>query len=204
MASDRICQQSNRTVRLAAQEVIGCDKNNYHCEGGYVTRALSWGKRKGFIPEECFPYEAKEGECSVDDHLASNECRASNNIYKVVDYCLASEEKGIKREILKNGPVAAQMVIYTDFLTYSEGVYHRTEDAFKFNGQHVVKIVGWDKQADGHDFWIVENSWGADWGEQGFVRVLASDKSTQLDFYAVGVAVYPYTLAEYYAMQDGF
>ncbi len=94
------------------------------------------------------------------------------------------------------------MTVFTDFLTYKEGIYHRTEDAFKFNGQHVVKIVGWDRQGDGNEFWIVENSWGADWGEEGYVKVLASDKSTMLDFYAIGVAVYPYTMAEYYAMQE--
>jgi C1A family cysteine protease len=94
------------------------------------------------------------------------------------------------------------MIVYTDFLTYKDGIYHRTEDAFKFNGQHVVKIVGWDRQGDGNDFWIVENTWGPDWGEEGYFKVLASDKSTGLDFYGLGVATYPYTLAEYYAMQD--
>jgi len=42
------------------------------------------------------------------------------------------------------------MVIYTDFLTYKEGLYHRTEDSFKFgSGQHIVKIIGWEKNADG-------------------------------------------------------
>lgn len=65
-----------------------------------------------------------------------------------------------------------------------------------------MKIVGWERQGDGQEFWIVQNSWGADWGEDGYVRVLASDKSTQLDFYAIGVAVYPYTMAEYYASQE--
>ncbi len=95
------------------------------------------------------------------------------------------------------------MTVFTDFLTYKEGIYHRTEDAFKFNGQQVVKIVGWDRQGDGGaEYWLVENSFGADWGENGFVRVMASDKSTQLDFFAIGVAVYPYTMAEYYNMQE--
>jgi hypothetical protein len=37
------------------------------------------------------------------------------------------------------------MTVFTDFLTYKDGIYHRTEDAFKFNGQHIVKIIGWDK-----------------------------------------------------------
>ena len=34
------------------------------------------------------------------------------------------------------------------------------------------------------------------------MRILASDKSTQLDFFAIGVAAYPYTMAEYYTMQE--
>lgn len=200
--ADRICQQVKKPVQLSAQEVISCDKGNYGCEGGYVTRTLSWGKRKGFIPEACYPYTASKGQCDVDDHLESNECRRNSIFYKVIDFCLASEDVGIKKEILKNGPVIAQMIVFTDFLTYKEGIYHRTEDAFRFNGQQIVKIIGWDRQGDGQEFWLVENSWGEDWGENGYVRVLASDKSTQLDFYAIGVAAYPYTMAEYYSMQE--
>lgn len=188
-------------MRLSTQEIISCDKANYQCDGGYVNRVLNWGKRKGFVPEECFPYEGKSTECD-EDHLTVNECRANNNVFKIVDYCLAQDEVGIKKEILKNGPVVAQMTIFTDFLTYKEGIYHRSEDAFKFNGQHVVKIVGWERQGEGNDYWIIENTFGEDWGELGTVRILASDKSTMLDFFAVGIAAYPYTMAEYYAMQD--
>jgi len=130
----------------------------------------SWGKRKGFIPDACYPYKGTKGECDVEDHLSSNECRLNNQIYKVVDYCHAQDDVGIKREILKNGPVVSSMTVFTDFLTYKESNYHKTEDAFKFNGQHVVKIIGWDRQADGHEFWLIENTWGADWGEQGTAR----------------------------------
>lgn len=201
VAQDRICQSSKKQVKLSAQEIVNCDKSNYQCDGGYVTRVFNWGKRKGFIPEQCYPYEGKVGECE-DDHLESNECRVNNQLYRVIDYCLATDELGIKKEILKNGPVAAQMVVYTDFLTYKEGAYHRTEDSFKFNGQHVVKIVGWERQGENGENWIVENSWGADWGEDGYFKHLISDKSTGLDFYGIGVAVYPYTLAEYYAAQE--
>ena len=64
------------------------------------------------------------------------------------------------------------MIVYTDFLTYKEGNYHRTEDSFKFNGQHIVKIIGWDKGADGNEFWIIQNVWGEDWGEKGYANVL--------------------------------
>ena len=44
--------------------------------------------------------------------------------------------------------------------------------------------------------------WGSDWGENGYAKIMAQDKSTQLDFYAIGVAAYQETMAEAYARQD--
>ena len=104
--------------------------------------------------------------------------------------CLTSEIDGIKREILTNGPVLGIINPYTDFLTYSEGVYSRTQDAFRFNGNHVVKMVGWEPTPDGGSAWIIENTWGADWGEKGYARV-ASQGETSLDFYAISLAIHP-------------
>lgn len=62
------------------------------------------------------------------DHLNANICRFNNNIYKVIDYCLAEGPVGIQREIMKNGPVVAQMSVTSDFLIYKEGVYHETSN----------------------------------------------------------------------------
>jgi len=70
------------------------------------------------------------------------------------------------------------MVPYTDFLAYKEGSYHRTQEAFKFNGYHIVKIVGYSKSIDGNIEWIVENSWGKDWGEEGYVKMIGGRGDT--------------------------
>jgi len=75
--------------------------------------------------------------------MESNQCRVENQIYKINDFCIAIQPENLQREIYKNGPIVGQMVPYTDFLAYKEGTYHRTDSAFKFNGNHVVKIVGW-------------------------------------------------------------
>lgn len=115
-----------------------------------MTRALNWGKRKGFVPESCKPFTPGiVGNCTDEDDYNYNPCRMNNTIYRVIDYCLAAEELGIKKEILKNGPVLAQMTVFTDFLTYKYGSYHRSEDSFKFNGQLIVKILGWDSAEGG-------------------------------------------------------
>jgi cathepsin B len=104
----------------------------------------------------------------------------------------------VKREIMANGPVLGQISPFTDFLSYSMGYYQRTAEAFKYNGSHVVKVLGWEKTPDGATAWIIENSWGPTWGNKGFGEVI-SNGETQLDYYAIGLAVYPTSMAEYYA-----
>lgn len=45
------------------------------------------------------------------------------NQYKISDYCVASNEESIKKEIYKKGPVVAVIPVYKDFLVYKGGVY---------------------------------------------------------------------------------
>ena len=132
MVEDRICQLTNEQVNLSSKEIIDCEVSSQGCEGGYVNRVLNWGKRKGFIPEECLPATEEQEDCPID-HLMTNECRASQNVYKIIDYCI-SQKENIKREIFQNGPVVGQITPFTDMLAYSDGVYHKTQDAFKFQG----------------------------------------------------------------------
>lgn len=118
---DRICMGSEKIVRLSAQELIDCDKTTQGCKGGTINRALAWGKRKGYVPEEC--YEKDESSTCNAEKIQENECRQTQNFYKVVDYCLANEAEGVKKEIMTNGPVIGQLNPYTDFLPYSSGMY---------------------------------------------------------------------------------
>ena len=65
------------------------------------------------------------------------------------------------------------MFPYTDLPAYSEGVYSPDQSsAFKFNGQHIVKIIGWGGDMAG-EYWIVESSWGESWGQGGTAKIHA-------------------------------
>jgi hypothetical protein len=64
-----------------------------------------------------------------------------------------------------------------------------------------VKVLGWEKTPDGQTSWIVENTWGTSWGQLGYASIV-SNGETQLDYFAIGLAVYPTSIAEYYAQQN--
>ena len=85
---DRICMSTNQTLQLSVQEIIDCDENQFGCDGGLVNKVLTWGKKKGFITEDCMEYAGKKNECDIE-HFEINTCRVENHVYKVNDFCIA-------------------------------------------------------------------------------------------------------------------
>lgn len=73
----------------------------------------------------------------------------------------------IKAEILKNGPMETGFQVYSDFMNYQSGVYVKSNaPSNTLEGGHAVKIIGW-----GENYWTVANSWGTDWGMNGFFNI---------------------------------
>ena len=82
----------------------------------------------------------------------------------------------LKAAVYEN-PIAVGYNIYSDFLYYESGVY---EYVFgRFVGGHAVLIVGWD---DAEECFIVKNSWGENWGEDGYFRIAYSQVTNQVQF----------------------
>ena len=95
----------------------------------------------------------------------------------------------MKKEIVENGPITSKMLVFEDLATqYVSGIYSyaaESADHLMDNmliGSHAVLIVGWgqasletDPQATPTKFWIVKNSWGSDWGEDGYFKIRMGD-----------------------------
>jgi cathepsin B len=97
---------------------------------------------------------------------------------EIESYCVLFGEDDIKRDILKNGPVITATLVHYDFLTYKSGVYYVGEEEPKFPRYTTLKIIGWGVENGnegeinkGAKYWIVENFWGEDWGENGYARI---------------------------------
>jgi cathepsin B len=74
----------------------------------------------------------------------------------------------IMNEIYANGPVTTAFTLNSDFykLTANNGIYYNT-GATSLGG-HAVVIVGWGATSNGTLYWIIQNTWGSSWGNNGF------------------------------------
>ena len=163
--SDRLCKQSNgeNIFQVSPQTPVFCDKFiNTQCKGGYISRTLDYAKLYGLVDTQCLQYDPTEEEGAENCSEKIKNCKKIN----IGDYCVASETQNIKLEIFNYGPVVTTMPVYRDFLVYKEGLYQVYPKNQKFSAEHAVKIIGWDV-IDEKNVWIIENSWGADWGVNG-------------------------------------
>ena len=88
-----------------------------------------------------------------------------------------------KQAIAQNGPVIAGMKVFEDMYYYSGGIYQHV--AGELRGHHAVAVIGYHEK-----YWIIKNSWGTGWGEQGFMRIADEELNTDFSFYDPSVA-YP-------------
>jgi cathepsin B len=189
--SERVCinSQTQRLAQLSAQELLSCDVTNQGCKGGYLNNALDYIRNKGLVDEQCFPYQA-DSETVKCDQMCAYPTRQ-----RIDGYCVLFGEDDIKKEIFKNGPVVATTQVYVDFLTYKTGVYTKSDEIPRFSGFQSIKIVGWGVESGsesepnkGNKYWLVQNSWGEDWGDNGYARV-SMGQELMFDQYAYSVKI---------------
>lgn len=80
-----------------------------------------------------------------------------------------SSVTNIQKDLMTNGPLSMAFTVYADFPTYKSGVYHHVTG--QQLGGHAVKLIGWGTSDKGEDYWIINNSWGNSWGENGSFRI---------------------------------
>ncbi len=76
------------------------------------------------------------------------------------------------KELFNNGPLEGAFTVYEDFFNYHSGIYaHVTGNAV---GGHAIRVIGYGTE-DGIDYWLCANSWGTEWGMNGFFKIRQGD-----------------------------
>ncbi|CAG9832879.1 unnamed protein product [Diabrotica balteata] len=153
------------TLPLSEQELVDCSRlyGNSGCGGGDMEAAFKYIKSKGLSSEEAYPYEAKDDTCKRN---------ASNIVLKVKDFqTVANNDDSLRRAIATVGPISIAMQATTHLQLYKGGILNDPSCVnYAPFMNHGVLAVGYGTQDD-TDYWIVKNSWGTLWGEEGFFRI---------------------------------
>ncbi|CAG9314240.1 unnamed protein product [Blepharisma stoltei] len=150
-------------VSLSEQELVDCSTSygNQGCNGGLMDNAFKYIIAKGITSEANYPYTAKDGLC--------NKAKASQvnaTISKYTD--VAKDNISQLFAAVAQQPVSVAVEANQDsWQLYKSGIV--TKDCGTAL-DHGVLIVGYN-QTSTPQYWKVKNSWGADWGEQGFIRI---------------------------------
>jgi KDEL-tailed cysteine endopeptidase len=142
------------------QQLVDCSYADTQdsCGGGWYTTAWDYLKNNAWAAENDYPYVAKDNTCPA----------APSGAAPVVGYTVISGGESAIREAAARQPVAVAFHVPAAFMSYSSGVFNG--DCSQTDGGHAVTVVGYGTDPTDGDYWLIKNSWGADWGEGGFVR----------------------------------
>ncbi|EGC33584.1 hypothetical protein DICPUDRAFT_154350 [Dictyostelium purpureum] len=154
---------SQQLVPLSEQQILDCSgsEGNNGCDGGLMTNSFEYIIAVGGLDTEAsYPYTGEVGKCKFN----KKNIGATITGYKNVE---SGSESDLQTAVAAQPVSVAIDASQSSFQLYASGVYYEPECS-STQLDHGVLAVGYGSQS-GQDYWIVKNSWGADWGENGFI-----------------------------------
>lgn len=160
---------TNQSTAFSVQQIVDCADGSYQnqgCGGGLPDWVFDYVWDNGLETNASYPYTGHNGYCGDEP----SEYAVTLTHYYDVTHENPDQLKGAVNQV---GPISIGVGAgnYAWF-NYNGGI---VDDAIvcKPNLDHAVLLVGYGTE-NGKDYWIVKNSWGSDWGENGFIRILIS------------------------------
>ena len=163
---------------LSEQQLIDCGLAADGCSGGIVSEALEYVQSvNGIDSEDDYAYGAhNDGAC-----WSAGEARHVAALDATPVVSIREDDEDQLKQYVARGPTAAAVAVGIGFKNYASGVL---DDPAACAGElnHAVLVVGYGTEvstasgtAVAVDYWIVKNSWGSEWGEDGFMRLLRGE-----------------------------
>ena len=168
-------------VALSEQQLLDCSKNygNNGCNGGIMAEAFQYAIKNGMCSETDDPYQASSGTCNMN----------CNHEVRMTDCYNVSPNNQLELQAaVSQGPVSVAIEADTSiFQFYADGVLKNKDCGV--NLDHGVLIVGYGEEYNGDKYWLVKNSWGPEWGDNGYIKIARTNSTN--DSGVCGIAMQP-------------
>lgn len=155
--------QNGELISLSEQELVDCSTSDNGCNGGLPSRAYEdmISTNSGFELEKAYGYEGKDGSC-----------RAKRDLEKVFIASwlpISTDENQIAAALVKYGPLA--MALNAEPMQMYTGGVSDPWFCSPSGIDHAVTLTGFGTDGD-KPYWVIKNSWGPEWGEKGYYRLI--------------------------------
>lgn len=169
------------------------------CSGHYMDEVLEFMKKKGAYSTKAINSHTNNGTqyiCFKPTPGQEARLYKASNAYRVNPYDIseissnsekrASNEYSIMHDIFTHGPVTATIKVFDpvspsdihrNLYLYEKGIYGTNwgkTDPKETDGYHAIAIIGWGEES-GTKYWLIRNSWGPEWGQSGYGKVLRGE-----------------------------
>lgn len=160
-------RKNGTLISLSEQNLVDCSGSfgNMGCNGGLMDQAFQYVKTNdGIDTETSYPYEAKQERC----RFLRADVGADDSGFQDIPQ---GDEQKLKEAVGTVGPVSVAIdASHRSFQFYDSGIYYEPMCS-QTQLDHGVLVVGYGINEDDIDYWLVKNSWGTTWGEEGYIKM---------------------------------
>ena len=160
--------RNDQLIDVSEQQILDYNGKWSCCGGGWWMDAFDLMIKSGTCSDSAYPYVSMDGKSHPVKKGVPTPYKAVTWGFVAADGRTPSTD-AMKQALLRHGPLAVGVYVTPAFQNYKGGIFNQHLPGPSVN--HAVLCVGWDDTKGKAGCWLIKNSWGADWGEKGYIWI---------------------------------
>ncbi|XP_055514797.1 procathepsin L-like [Leucoraja erinacea] len=157
--------KTNNLTELSEQNLIDCavSYRGRGCSGGWVYRAYNYIRDTGIESSISYPYQGKQTNCSLNSSSPVSQISGYRRLKN-------TDETTLMQLVESHGPISVAVHMSRKFSQFKgTGIFD--DPACNKSVNHAVTVIGY-MHSPTEKYWIIKNSWGVNWGDNGFMKMI--------------------------------